>query len=99
MTMADDDIPDNVDLRFLATQNARILRELGELRELAKPIPQMSKDLSELQMTVTTMRADQGPANEQLDRIEDAQHLHGGRLNTIDARLATIEQHTGLVKT
>jgi hypothetical protein len=58
VTMADDEIPDNVDLRFLTTQNARILRELGEMRELTKPIPQMGKDLSELQMTVAAMRTD-----------------------------------------
>jgi hypothetical protein len=31
-----DEIPDNVDLRFLATQNMRILRELGEVRVLSK---------------------------------------------------------------
>ena len=30
--MADEEIPENVDLRFLATQNARILQELGEAR-------------------------------------------------------------------
>jgi hypothetical protein len=37
--MADEEIPENVDLRFIATQNARIIRELGEMHEQTKIRP------------------------------------------------------------
>jgi hypothetical protein len=93
--MTDEEIPENVDLRFLAKQQTRILGVLADMR----------RDMSELQVTVSTMRADQGRASETLEHhselletIRDTQQNQGARLNAIDGRLALIEKHTGMVK-
>jgi len=96
---------EEIDLRFLAEQGKRILAELGAMREQTKLIPQLVKDVSELQHEVAAMRVDQGRANETLEhhsglleRLADTQANQGARLNAIDGRLALIERHTGMVK-
>jgi chromosome segregation ATPase len=53
-----DESPENVDLRFLAAQNARILRELGEIREQTSLIPHMRKDIAELQVGQAALSSD-----------------------------------------
>jgi chromosome segregation ATPase len=53
-----DEIPENVDLRFLAAQNVRILCELGEMREQTSLIPQMRNDIAELQIGQAALSAD-----------------------------------------
>jgi hypothetical protein len=68
--MADEEIPENLDLRFLAAQNVRILRELGEMRGQitnvqghitdmqgqTQHIPQIRADIAELQAGFADMR-------------------------------------------
>jgi C4-dicarboxylate-specific signal transduction histidine kinase len=89
--MADEEIPENVDLRFLAEQLKRVL-------EQTKLIPKLVKDVSELQVAVAATRADLGRTNEHLEKISETQQNQGARLNAIDGRLALIEKHTGMVK-
>ena|SRR5215469_7693950 len=73
-------------------------REMKEIRAQTNLIPKLAADVSELQLTVATMRADQTRANELLETVAETQKNHGIRLNAIDGRLALIEKHTGLVK-
>jgi hypothetical protein len=108
--MADEEIPENLDLRFLAVQIARVLREVGDMRgQIAdmrgqmtdmqtQQIPQIRVDIAELQVEFAAMRADQGRAGKLLEEIHETQRNHGARLNVIDGRLAIIEKHTGLVQ-
>jgi hypothetical protein len=103
--MADEEIPENLDLRFLAEQNVRILRELGGVRERmttveeqTQHIPQIRANIAELQIEFAAMRTDQGRAGKLLEEIHETQRNHGARLNIIDGRLAIIETHTGLVQ-
>jgi hypothetical protein len=74
------------------------LKMLREIREQTKLIPQLVKDVSELQITIAAMRADQTRANELLEKVHETQQNQGARLNAIDGRLALIEKHTGMVK-
>ncbi len=73
--MADDDNVHDMTPDLLR----KIQAGIAEILEQTKLNPQMSKDLSELQMTVATMRTDQGRANEQLDKIAKAQQVTGAR--------------------
>jgi hypothetical protein len=110
--MADEEIPENLDLRFLAEQSVRILRELGSVRERmatveqhvagideqTQHIPHIRADIAELQIEFAAMRVDQGRAGKLLEEIYETQRNRGARLNVIDGRLAIIEKHTGLVQ-
>ena len=58
----------------------------------------LRRPLSELQIAVSAIRADQGRTNELLEQVHKTQQNHGARLNAIDGRLGLIEQHTGMVK-
>ena len=89
--MADEEIPENIDLRFLAKQLKRVL-------EQTKLIPKLVNDVAELQVAVAAIRTDQGRTNELLEQVHKTQQNHGVRLNAIDGRLAIIEERTGLVK-
>jgi hypothetical protein len=96
--MADEEIPENIDLRFVARQNARILGELAEMREQTKHIPALQADVSELQHAMAATRADLAIVKDTVEKIYETQQNHGARLNAIDGRLAIIEKPTGLVK-
>jgi hypothetical protein len=89
--MADTDIPDNIDLRFIAIQQARILSELAEMRAGLS-------DLAELRIGQAALSTDLKAVKESVDDLGERMSVAGLRLNTIDARLARIEKHTGLVK-
>jgi len=107
--MTDEEIPEKVDLNFLARQGKQILAELEEARverrAMREEFAGIRSDISELQHEVAAMRVDQGRANETLEHhsglletIRDTQQNQGARLNAIDGRLALIERHTGMVK-
>ena len=75
-----DDTPENVDLRFLAEQQARILGELAEMREQTKLIPQIAasvselqRDVSELRITLAATRAVVGVIKETLEKVHETQ--------------------------
>jgi hypothetical protein len=103
--MADEEIPDNIDFRFLASQNARILaensrifRELGEIRselgamrEQTKHIPQIRADVSGLQHAMAATRADFVIVKESVEEITEATRL-------IEGRLFRLERHAGFTK-
>ena len=106
-------MPDEtVDLRFLAEQQARVLGELGEMREQTAQIPEMRAEQERLALlvgkvadAVTAVAATQNQHSQILTRhskileaMEEHDQLTGGRLNAIEARRARIEKHTGLVK-
>ncbi len=93
-----DEIPENVDLGFLAKQNARILEELsearserGEMREQIKLIPQIAKDVSELQIALAATRTDIGVIKADVEDIKETARL-------IEGRLVRLEKHAGLLK-
>jgi phosphoenolpyruvate-protein kinase (PTS system EI component) len=103
--MADEAIPESIDLRFIARQNARILGELAEMREQTNHIPalradvsDLRADVSELQHAMAATRADLAIVKDTVEKILETQQNHGARLNVIDGHLAIIEKHTGLVK-
>jgi predicted nucleic acid-binding Zn-ribbon protein len=100
-----DEIPENIDLRFLAQQQQRLLAEFGEMRaeltgmrEQTKLIPQIQRDVSELQIALAATRTDVGIIKQGVEDLSERMQSHGARLNAIDGRLAIIEKHTGLVK-
>jgi hypothetical protein len=82
-----DDTPENIDLRFLAEQQSRILGELAERREQTKLIPQIVLSVSELQIALAATRADVGVVKETVEDISERLQTVEGRLNTIDSRL------------
>ena len=86
--MADEEIPENVDLRFLAEQQTRILRELAHMRQ-----DDQARDVA-----IAALSADLKVTKECVEDISERLKTVEGRLNTIDSRLARIEKHTGLVK-
>jgi hypothetical protein len=89
---------DEIDLSFLAEQGKRILAELQDMREQTKLIPQLAKDVSELQVAVAALSVDLKGTKKTVEQIHETQQNHGYRLNAIDGRLALIEKHTGMVK-
>jgi hypothetical protein len=86
--MADEEIPENVDLCFLAEQQTRILRELAHMRQ----------DDQARHVAIAALSVDLKATKEGVVDISDRLQIVEGRLNTIDSRLARIEKHTGLVK-
>jgi hypothetical protein len=86
--MADEEIPENVDLRFLAEQQTRILRELAHMRQ-----DDQARDVA-----IAALSADLKVTKEGVEDLSERLQMVEGRLNTIDGRLARIEKHTGLVK-
>jgi hypothetical protein len=100
--MADEEIPENVDLRFLATQNARILQELGDARaeraELRQGSAEARDRLDRLEAISKTQAEMLGKVMDATVQIAKGLEVAGLRLNTIDQRLALIEEYTGLVK-
>jgi hypothetical protein len=91
--MADE--PENHTLRLL-----REMREEAEAfrKEVNAGFAGVNHRLSELEVTLTAMRADQTRASELLETVAETQKNQGARLNVIEGRLALIEKHTGLVK-
>jgi chromosome segregation ATPase len=103
--MADEGIPEDIDLRFVARQNVRILGELAVMREQTKHVPTLQADVSELKADVSELRhaiaatrTDLAIVKDTVEKIYETQQNHGARLNVLDGRLAIIEKHTGLVK-
>jgi len=97
--MADEEIPENIDLRFLAEQQTRILRELAHMRQDDQARDVAIAALSvDLKATKESLSADVAGVQQEASDISDRLQIVEGRLNTIDGRLARIEKHTGLVK-
>jgi hypothetical protein len=103
--MAEEEIPENIDLRFIARQQARILAKLAEMRgdfagvrEHTQRVPPLRADDSEPQHAMAATRADPAIVKDTVENIYESQQNHGARLNVIDGRLAIIEKHTGLVE-
>jgi hypothetical protein len=104
------EIPENVTLRFLAEQNARILGNLDGMRKDDQARDVAIAALSvDLKATKAEMREGFEKAfggseglrtkmREGFCDLSDRLQIVEGRLNTIDGRLARIEKHTGLVK-
>jgi hypothetical protein len=86
--MADEEIPENIDLRFLAEQQTRILRELAHMRQ-----DDQARDVA-----IAALSVDLKATKEGVEDLSERLQMVEGRLNTIDGRLARIEKHTGLVK-
>jgi hypothetical protein len=104
--MADEEIPENIDLRFLATQNARILHELKEARAARSEMNHRFDSLDAAVKAIGEQGISAARTTEKTAEIVEAigehlakgQQLTGSRLNAIEQRLARIEEHTGLVK-
>jgi hypothetical protein len=56
--MANEEIPENLDLRFLAAQNVRILRELGEMRG---QMTDMGGQITDMRGQITNVQTQQIP--------------------------------------
>ena len=94
--MADE--PENLTLKMLREMRSEMREgfekafgELAELREQTKPIPQLVKDVADLQHEVAAMRIDQRRTNELLEQVHEIQKNQGARLTAIEGRLALIE--------
>jgi hypothetical protein len=73
--MADE--PENLTLKLLRELRSEMREGFAELRG----------SVSELQVAVAAIRADQGHTNELLEQVHKTQQNHGARLNAIDGRL------------
>jgi hypothetical protein len=93
--MADEEIPEKVDLAFLARQGKRILDELKDMRADNQ---ERDRKLDEIAIGVAALSVDLKATKETVEQIHEIQQNQGARLNVIDGRLAIIERHTGLVK-
>jgi len=91
--MADEN--NNVELSFLAEQSKRILKELGEIRENTKDVPQIKKDVAEIQIAIAAMRTDQNRIAGNLDSLGKTVR---SRLNAIDHRIADLEERADLTE-
>ncbi len=63
--MADEEIPENLDFRFLAAQIARVLRELGDMRgemtDMRGQITDMRGQMTDMRGQMTDMQTQQIP--------------------------------------
>ncbi len=83
-----------------------VLRQLREMRaESAAFREEVKAGFTATNERLDRLEAESKTQSELLGKVMDAtlniaetQQMHGARLNIIDARLATIERHTGLVK-
>jgi len=100
--MADEETPDNIDLRFLAAQIGKVLDGQRELRdgqrEMRTELHETKAVVAELQIALAATRVDVAAIKADVEGIRETQQNQGARLNAIDGRLALIEKHTGLVK-
>ena len=102
--MADE--PENLTLKLLREMRAEMRegfeKAFGDIAavrtEMREGFAELRGSVSELQIAVAAIRADQGRSNELLGKLADTQANQGARLNAIDGRLALIERHTGMVK-
>ncbi len=93
-----DEIPENVDFHFLAAQNARILREMGEMREQTSLIPQMRRDIAELQVGQAAISVDLKAVKKDVEDLKkDVADLKETSC-IIEGRLVRIEMQHGYVK-
>ncbi len=96
------DEPENLTLRLLREmreENASFREEVRQGFDAA------NKRFDRLEAESTTQSALLGKVIDAVtelargqEQLAEMQQIHGNRLNVIDARLATIERHTGLVK-
>jgi hypothetical protein len=103
--MADKEIPENLDLRFIAVQNMRILRELGdmrdevtetrgqmiEMRQQTQHIPQIRADIAELQIGQAALSADLKIVKRNVEDLKETGSI-------VEGRLVRIEKQLGYVK-
>ena len=75
--MTDEEIPENIDLRFLAEQQTRILRELAHMRQ-----DDQARDVA-----IAALSADLKTTKEGVEDLSERLQMVEGRLNTIDGRL------------
>jgi hypothetical protein len=110
--MADKEIPENLDLRFIAAQNMRILRELGDMREQGTDMRSQMTDLRE-QMTemrghtqhIPQIRADiaelqigQAALSEDLKIVKRNVEDLKETGSIVEGRLVRIEKQLGYLK-
>ena len=72
--------------------SARSKRDIAAFRD------EVRAGFSELSIAIAATRADMALVKDDVAKIAETEQIHGARLNIIDARLAMIEKHTGLVK-
>lgn len=108
--MADEEIPENVDLRFLATQVGKVLdgqREMhGQIGELQIAVAATRADLSivkddvnVLKEDVNALKEDVNALKEDVNALKESVHIIEHDIGGIKMRVERIERHTGLVKT
>ncbi len=107
--MADEEIPENVDLRFVAAQLKRVLDNQKDAAQRFEGVDRrfdgvdlrfdgVDRRLSEMEVAMAATRTDLAIVKDTVEKIYEIEQNHGARLNAIDGRLAIIEKHTGLVK-
>ena len=84
--MADEEIPENVDLRFLAEQQTRILRELAHMRQ-----DDQARDVA-----IAALSADLKITKEGVEDLSERLQMVEGRLNTIDGPACSDRKAHGL---
>jgi chromosome segregation ATPase len=100
--MADEEIPENIDLRFIASQLKRVLDNqkdaAGRFDDIQGHLGKLEASAQEMQITLAATRRDLAIVKDKVEEIHETQQNHGARLNAIDGRLAIIEKRSGLVK-
>jgi ABC-type transporter Mla subunit MlaD len=86
----------------MADDTQKILDALTRIEARTESIEEtlnnLSGEIGELKAESKNQSDILGKTNAAVMEVAGLQQEHGGRLNTIDSRLARIEKHTGLVK-
>lgn len=100
--MADEEIPENVDLRFIAAQLGKVLdgqREMrGQIGELQIAVAATRADLGIVKDDVNVLKDDVNALKEDVKALKESVHIIEHDIGGIKMRVERIERHTGLVK-
>jgi hypothetical protein len=80
----------------LENHTLRLLREMRE--EMRSGFNDVHSRLDQLDVAVAAVSADLKITKEKVESIDDRLETIGGRMNSVERRLARIEAHTGMVK-
>ena len=91
-----DILPENIDLKFLAEQQARILSELARLR--TEQNAQMRQELAQVHNGQNEIAAEVAALGGNMRDVKETLAIVEHDISGIKMRIERIERHTGLAK-
>ena len=100
--MTDTPIPENIDLKFLAEQQSRILSELARLRteqhEIRTEQHQMRQELAQVHNGQNEIAAEVAALGGNMRDVKETLAIVEHDISGIKMRIERIERHTGLLR-